>query len=743
MITMLGLPLAATSNPKGGVLEPLTEITINDFTRDMTLFDSGAAFGRAEAQVAISGTGTAGETVETRILPEGAAPQDWSVLGVIDAGGEWSGTLTIPRDTRWLRIEARIQSEPVTRAATANRFGVGHVIALWGQSEVVRIYSTFYDQLTPEPLLADDTVQAMWFDGGPQLKHLTDADPHTAALAAMANVFMAERPGEKFALIFQAVAGTGFRDLVDDAEPSRLWDNDAALHAFATADGQHVGMPSVSWFATPGSFSSNYEEGLFPLFTGKRADGTTVSFPTTITFGTSSSYQADHWFGELYDPSHTRWVAFGPHKFDIGADMQSATVLAGGATENNLLNKQRARESWREMVVNPNADGLFLPLGLEPLTYQNGFDDGAGGWTDQTHPSGGTDDGSPMWGRLMAHAILQSSGLTSWEMPVFDQAFWEPAGSYVEVWSSAGDVTTPRLKRGLAPLGNAQPHWTDIFGWQINGQPAERAEVVAGRVRIYPNAGSFVSSDVIRFGEGGATGMMKFPEDHFAGTHLNLPVVDHGLSGIDGVPVRPLPDEGVLMNTLPEPSGGFTTSATGPYFYDPDTLGSGISAMQFQFDLQPTIAPSGSTILMTTTGNYLRLEILPNGRLRVRVRDTGGVIHVDNAQTASGVIIDGVQADIRIAVDLAAGYTRIWVNGVQVMDEGFTSATPSLPSNRALNLLATFNGANQVVANVDRIAVWKEALGDGSLPSATPYKEYLGPASAVNTDPWKLGSDAT
>ncbi|MEM6498790.1 MAG: hypothetical protein AAF709_18985, partial [Pseudomonadota bacterium] len=291
-------------------------------------------------------------------------------------------------------------------------------------------------------------------------------------------------------------------------------------------------------------------------------------------------------------------------------------------------------------------------------------------------------------------------------------------------------------------LGNEQPHWTDVLGWQINGQPAERAEIENGRVRIYPNSGVFVSSDIIRFGEGGATGMLKFPEDHFAGTYLNLPIVDHGLAGIDGVPVRPLPEEAALANTLPEPSGGFTTSATGPYFYDPDTLGAGVSAIQFQFDLQPNFPSSGATILATTTGNYIRLEILPNGRLRVRVRDTGGVVHVDNAQTASGTIIDGVRADIRMAIDLSAGFTRIWVNGTQMMDENFTSATPTLPSNRALNLLATFNGANQVAAGVSRLAVWKDAMSDGSLPVSAPYKEFVGPASVVNADPWEQGSDA-
>jgi len=101
----------------------------------------------------------------------------------------------VPRQANWLRVEARIKSEPVTRASTPNRFGVGHVIALWGQSEVVRIRSTVYDQAPPEPLLSDESVQAMWFEGGPVVKHLSSADPHTAALAAMANVFMAERRG--------------------------------------------------------------------------------------------------------------------------------------------------------------------------------------------------------------------------------------------------------------------------------------------------------------------------------------------------------------------------------------------------------------------------------------------------------------------------------------------------------------------------------------------------------------------
>ena len=743
MITALGLGLASLPQPTGEVFVPLTTISISNFSRDRTLFDSGAAFGRSEAVVPVSGTGTEGETIELRLAPEGQTPTAWADFATVDGAGNWQGEVTVLRQSDWLRVEVRMKSEPVTRAMTSNRFGVGHVIALWGQSEVVRIRSTVYNQVTPEPLLDDDSVQAMWFDGGPVVKHLSNADSHTAALAAMANVFMAERSGDKVALVFQAVSGTGFRDLVDDSNASRSWADEAALHSFATADGQHVGLPSVSWFASPGSFAEHYEDALFPLFTGKTAAGAPVSFPSAISYNGTSSYQADHWFGELYDEAHTRWVAFGPHKFDIGADMRNATVLLDGSPQSNLENKAQARESWRAMVANPNANGLFLPPGLEPLTYQNGVDDGQGGWSDQSHPASDSDDGAPMFARLMAHAILQSAGLTNWVMPVFNQSDWEPSGGYVDIWSNAGAITTPRIKRGLPALGSDYPHWTEVFGWQINGEPAQRAEIIAGRVRLYPNEASFVASDVIQFGEGGATGMVKFPEDHQAQTYLNLPIVDAGLSGIDGVPLRPLIDAAVVQNPLVPMSSLFTTGATGPFFYDPDTLGAGVERIAFQFDMAAGLPSSGTKMLMTSTGNYLRLESLANGRLRLRVRDSGGAVHVDYVQTAAGVVADGVQADIRLSIDLPAGFARLWVNGAQVLNESFTSTAPTLPSNRRLLLLANSTGSNQVEGDITRVAVWKDAVGDNGLPAQAPYKDIVGPASVVNADSWKQGDNAS
>ncbi len=742
MTILLGLAMGQTRVQDSTPFVAQTQITLNPFSRDRTLFDSGAAFGRDSAEIPLSGTGTSGETVQLRFVCEDGTSSNWVDTVVIPATGDWEITATHSRRANWIRPEVRIKSEPVTRAVGANRFGVGHVVALWGQSEVVRIRSLVHDQIAAEQLLTDDMVQAIWMDGVPVLKHLTDADPHTAAMAAMANVFLEERPNDKVAIVFHAVAGTGFRELVDDSNAGRSWQDDAALHAFVTVDGQHVGLPAVSWFASPGALAEHYDDALFPLFTGKKLDGSGVTFPAQINYGASGSYTADHWFGELYDPAHTRWVPFGPHRFDISEDLQSATVTALGAMQDNLSNKQAARLAWREMVGNANAGTWFLPLGLEPLAYRNGEPDGMGSWVDQSHPTGDHDDGAALFARLTAHAFLQSSGLTGWSVPEFDMCSWEPTGAYVKVWSSAGPVTNLRAARNEVALGAGLAHWTDVFGWQINGSPASRAELVQGRVRIHPEAGSFSATDVISFGEGGATGAVKFPEDLYSETYKNLPIVDVGAARVDGISVRPLPSPAILANTLVATTPSFVTGPSGPHFRDTVALGAGVGEIQFALDLAMSVPSSGSRTLMTTTGNYLKLEVLPSGSLRVRVRDADGVVKVNNIQTASGVIGDLVRSKIVLSVDMSNGFARIWVDGVQVMDEAFIPGSGVVPDNRILLLLATANGSYQVEGTIYRLDVWKSASSDGSDPAGAVYKTLAGPAAAVNADAWKLGADA-
>jgi len=726
---------------------PAFTLTLGAFSRDRTLFDSGAGFGQSSATVPLAGAGTVGQVVQARAVSlddGGATTTAWADIATINAGGNWSGSITAPRSASWFRPEARLKANPTVSAPGANRFGVGHVIAIWGQSEPDRIISTFYDN-TAAPAVSDPEAVQIFYGAAstPARAFITTAQPFTAAAAAMAATLIATRPGEKFAVIFQTVPGTDPRALVNDSDPSRVWSADKALHDYATADGQSVGLAAMSWFAAPGNLAANYGQALFPLFAGKLIDGTPVTFPTDIAYGSGLNYHADHWFGELYNYSKTKWVAYGPHRFDIVADMLDATHLSTGAGEVNLANKQDARLSWRSMLTSASAT-MFLPLGLEPTAYVNGVDDGAGSWTDTPHPAGNTPDGAQAYARQTALAVLESAGLATWAPPVFDNCAWDPAGAYVEVWSSAGAVTTTRLARGDTALGATYPHWTTVMGFQINGQPAQNAQIVAGRVRIFRNGGgNFGSTDTIQFGEGGATGQIRFPQDAINNTWKNLPIVDVGAAGLNGVPVRPLASTAVLANTIPAGTPIFTTSATGPYFTAPTNVPAGTTGITFRAKVRLPALPGASQILFTQNNIGFDVEIMNVGTLRVNVKDGAGVKTL-NGTLVSASLLANVWYDIICAADQTSKTLWVTVNGSLIATVPFTTAGNGVfQSNRAVGCLARTGGSLQLVGDVEFAKVWYSTTGTGAAPTATPFKQIAGPASVANADAWKLGSNAT
>ncbi len=745
MISLSALSITQSSG-QGTPPIALGTVSVTAFSRDRTLFDSGAGFGRNSAVVALTGTGTAGEIVEARaqsVDDGGLTSTAWADVATIDGAGIWSGTMTVPRSASWYRPQVRLKATPVVSAQGNTRFGVGHVIAIWGQSEPERILSTFQD-LAPAPTVADDEAVQIIFGAAttPQQHFVRQGAPYTSAVAALADTLISARPGEKFAVIFQTVSGTDPRALVNDSDPARSWATDKALHDFATADGQHVGLAAMSWFAAPSSLGASYGEALFPLFSGKTTAGAAVTIPGTVNYGSGLSYHADHWFGEIYDYAHTRWVPYGPHRFDIDADLVDATHYVGGAAQANLVNKQAARASWRAMLQLPDAT-MFLPRGLEPLTYVNGTDDGAGGWTDYAHPSGVTADGRQAFARLTAAAILQSAGLVGWPVPVFDNALWEPSGAWVEVWSSAGPVTTTRLARGEAALGASFAHWTTVMGFQINGQPAQSTQIVAGRVRIFPNAGVFTHADVLRFGEGGASGALKFPEDYSAEVWKNLPIVDFGVAGLDGIPVSAMPDTSVLANTLPATAASFATGATGPYFLDPVNVPAGVTGITFAARFRvPALPSSGTVILFAQAAISCDVELMNSGSLRLNVKDGAGVKTLNNYILAAGIAA-GVWYDLVVATDHVAHNVIVAINGSVVATVPFiTNGNGVFQSNRALSFLARNNATLQFIGDVEYARVWHSVTGAGTLPAAAPYKAITGPAALANADAWKLGANA-
>lgn len=741
MIQLATLGLRAARPNPATVPPPGETIFVAPMSRDRSLFDSGAAFGQAVAIIPVSGTGTAGLAVEVRAVTVddgGAGSTAWTELAAIDPAGSWSGSLSAPRAASWYRIEARLKDKPAIKAQSATRFGVGHLIAIWGQSEVERIISAFYNGTAAPSVPDPEAVQIITgATTTPARAFVTTATPQTAAVVALANTLIAVRPGEKFAVIFHSVAGTDPRDLVDDGQGGRSWAMDKALHDFACADGQSIGIAAMSWFASPRALAANYGEALFPLFSGKTLAGAPVTIPGTISHS-GGSYHADHWFGELYDYQTTRWVPYGPHRFDASQDMQDATHLAGGASEAALQAIQSCRASWRAMLASPHAT-MFLPLSIEPITYVNGVDDGAGGWTDTSHPAGNTPDGTAQWARLTAHAILRSAGLSSWPVPEFDHCQWQADGSHVEVWSSAGAITTTRLSRGNTALPATFPHWTEVAGFQVNGAPATDARIVSGRVRL-TKAGGFVHGDTLTFGEGGATGMLQSPEDQQAGLWKNLPIINLGAAGLEGIPLRPMPAAATLANTIPAGAQSFTISGAGPRFVDPVAIGS-VSRLTVVYE-GAFDTPATSCQPLVPTGGNVSFTILNTRKPRLYFKDSANTVFV-NAVTLANALPTG-PLRVVLSVDLVAGFMRFWVNGV--LEGSFTIGANSgliATAARQLCLMATNTGSLQASGVFTRLAVWKASTTDGSDPAGPAYKLLTGPAANINADGWKQGANAT
>ena len=722
---------------------PTGAISLAAFSADRILYDSRAAFGANSASVPLSGTGTAGRVVQARALSVddgGATSTAWADVATISGGGGWSGSITVPRSASWYRPEVRLKSSPSITAQGANRFGVGHVLAIWGQSEHANITNSFYSAGAPVAVADAEAVQVFYgAAGSPTRQFITNASPLTDACAAMAASLIAARPGEKFAVVLQAVAGTDPRALVNDSDTSRLWANDKALHDLATADGRSVGIAAMSWFASPGNLASGYGEAMIQLFTKKTLAGASVTIPGTITY-TGGSFPADHWFGELYDYAKTKWVAEGPHRFEIDADMLDATHVTGGALQSNLKNKELCRLSWRSMLASPSAS-MFLPLGLEPITYANGRDDGAGSWTDLAHPSA-TADGSPAFARLTVLGMLQAAGLTSWALPVFDNCLWDPAGAYVEVWSSSGPVTTTRLARGEAALPATYPHWTQVMGFQINGVPAQNATIVGGRVRITRNGGgTFIFSDVLTFGEGGATGQAKFPQDLQNATWKNLPVVAVAGTGLTGIPVRPMPSATVLANTLPA-NPSFTTVA-GQLTYFRDLVAWPTTGGKITLALDLSLQNAGVTVYPFEMGNqHVSLNITTAGLMRLGLTDSAGTALMSSVTI--GTMAWGVRKDLIVAIDLVARNCWVTFDGVTTAYALGTNTGNLASSSRRLRFLSReITTGGNCIGTIYKAEVWVDCASGGGRPATDTNLRangrIIGPAAVANAHPWKNG----
>lgn len=600
----------------------------------------------------------------------------------------------------------------------------------------------------------DDVVQMAYHNraplgsGAPGVRHkfIADAAPHTASFVAMANTLLAERPGEKFMVAHHTLSGTGPQTVCTN-NASRPWIDEQALHDFVTVGGVKVGVAAASWYASPIGWGTDYGRGWFEITAGTKLDGSTLGSPRVIMSGLAGQFTATNLLSDLYGPyTSTKFCLFGPHRFEEGADLQDATHDVGGAinTSHDLI--QKIRTSNKAMLALPAAT-MFLPKPIDPLSYENGHTNGAGGWTDLAHPNDQKADGLARFARLSAHAVLQSAGLTPYRVPVFDQVTWEAAGAYVDVGSSVGPITTVRAARAIAALPNTYTHWTEVFGWQVNGAPADRAELVAGKVRIYPNSGSFIFSDTIMFGEGGGTGSMLYPEDQVNDGWMNMPLVNVGAYGLEGFPVSAMPPAANLANTLPAPA--FFTNPVGALAHFRDNVnwpnvisGSDRVHQRLTFYFDGKVASTGASVYLCALegGPNFTIEALPGGTFRLNVKDSANVALLTNV--GLGSFSFGVRFQLTVTIDINVT-NACWstLNGVHTQRPFTASANPICTASRRMRVLGSASGVSKMAGDVYEIAFWTDHVTGGGNPATDAFLRangrLVGPAAVANAHPWK------
>lgn len=766
----LALALAAPTPMAGQTASPASNhsASLTPFSRDRTIFDSGAARGAAMATIPLSGSSDApdGAEIEMRAVSledGGAATTPWVLAGPV-TGGLWSGSLDVPRAGSWFRAEARVRGSSAAPAAMAERFGVGHVVMLIGQSEDARIFLDSFDlrgvpgaSVTVPALVDDDAVFVIrQQEGGARpwpitVEPVTSSAPVTPAVAHLADV-LTRNSSDKWLVVDAAHSGTARQDLVTPGG-SREWYDFTDILDLVRADGGDLGLVMDTWTAADSAGGDDFRLKFYPFYAGMDAAGGTYDLGSVHAAPGNPVFPNILWdlTGQgrgVLDETVTRLAFHGPHRFELPASQQ---------------NKEDTRMSIRNMVDDALLAPIMRPKGPEILLYENGFpsstdpastaasyDPGFAGpyWADFAHPSAYSDDGLAARARHTGVAALYGLGLVPPHVPRFNRSYWEPSGAYVELWYEAPDgstppITTTRAARGLPALAQDMPHRTGVWGFLINTAPAENATIQGGRVRILPNAGSFTGTDVIRFGKGTATGVVQFPEDKFLRDWMNLPMVDLGLGGIEGVALEPMPDPADLANPLPA-TQTFAVTSGGPYFVDPGVLGLGVGQLTFAARLTPAPgAPTGS--LLEVSGGNIKLERYADGSLRTTVKDSSNTVLVSGQflDGRSALLPEGLTTEIVYALDLTGRSLKVWVGGAQVADLPLPANTGALASNRQISTPARINGLVPVTGTFEFIRIWRNALStDGSLPAAAADAEILPPAAAVNAHPWKQGTDA-
>lgn len=715
--------------------------SISPLGYDKAIYDSGAVLGRDEAVVPLSGTTNApdGVEIEARAVrfndaadtPTGAATP-WATIGTA-AGGAWQGNLPVPRAPgTWSRAEVRVKGSTAPAAQMTGRFDAGHVWAMYEQSNWNRVFN-ITEALWPVSVDDPEAVQIFQVERNPNAPNLgaasrtfvTDATPVTASVVALANVFAAERPGEKLAIAAHVQSGTSPAEMIQEPQTgARKWAYEQATNALITAAGQKVGlvldMGWVSWNTSPSNAAA-----ILPILTGKEIDGTVRAPGDTTNWGDVLS----HDLREFYDYTYTRLTFCGAHGKGVTASKTNWLTQGDQDYEGMIDTWRRVMQDtahFPEVIYCPNTNDGAL----------RGEDDGTGGWQDSIHHHGHVDWGQNRLARLgMMHA-LKAAGLVSWPVPAFDRVHYDPAGAHADFWMDGHHVTTERNR-----MGGASPY---VRGWSLDGQILTTAQIVPNAggsgfagVRVTPPAGygPLTYASAIDYGKGELPGFQTYPDDYRNDYVLDLAVIDVGAAGMPALPVR-MRSAGELANALPAPASFAVSSTSGPYFVDPNGFGSNTGLLTMRAKMKWT--GGGGNGLFLISSNNLTLQRLKDGSIRLAgLKDSSG-ISLASGLTLNASAPDNVLREIVMTVNLPAQVLSLYVDGSLTDSVALAAGTGQFATGRSIGF---FGSGTLPDAQVEVLETWKAYTPDGNTaPLGTPFKRIAatagGPVETPTLPKW-------
>jgi len=670
--------------------DALERVELQEFTRDRVVFDTGAARGENTVSVPLTvGSADApdGSEVEVRFVraDTGQEVHPWRTIGVL-SDGALTGRYVQPSDARsvhWLRPQARVKGSAAVDEAS-NTCGFGHVWNMWGQSNWAQLWGNYNSNLAGlfEPQVTNPgDVQCLEYArvrnaisrGNPvpdpvavtQGNLAVNGGSITPSVLDFANALQAVRPGEKFMLGAFFNGGQGFNSALSDGKPWEWAHNQATVDKL-TENGETVGVVwCMGWTAS--NWGGNVAEKTTRAFLGKNLDGTPF---TTKGRGFSANTTHGDDQGGLYDWTVTRFGYAGPHgrgsrnrtsplsvhTVDDLADYDSDDSAVYQGIVDNLQRVSRNPEPFPEMLpyVGQTAGGE-RGNGLVSRNH------------DSAHHRANSKEGRQRLARIAVHNMMQSLGWMSSPLPRFNRRYDEPSGAWADFWIEGNNTlgtlrgvlgavpgehaaTIASLKDQGATLAPEQDHRTQVMGWSINRQFAQRAqihtvtpeEVAAGHPapvgqvvnRVWPRSDQpegFAWHDQIIYGvdmwpgylastdNGSFVSAKVTPDWYGQRAFLNWAVVDMGQpeAVIDHLPVQFQGTTYTLPSTLSAP----------PRFAVPDRVvlrtpakGSGLAAAdRVVIELEGKLDDiSGGQGLMYTSGGKFFIDVTSYGRLRIR-----------------------------------------------------------------------------------------------------------------------------